>query len=188
MDEVDKAFQMVQRADFLPAAVRLYADEDRPLQIGYGQTNSQPSTVRQMLTWLDVQSGHKVLDVGSGSGWTTALLANIVGDNGKVFAVERIPQLLKMGADNCSRLGIKNVQFVQAGQHCGLPQYAPFDRILVSASARKLPDELINQLKISGKIVIPVLDEILEITKTSKTKFQTIIHPGFIFVPLKKLG
>jgi len=184
MDSVDKAFREIHRADFLPEASRKYADIDAPLPIGFDQTNSQPSTVRQMLEWLDVEQGHKVLDIGSGSGWTTALLATIVGPNGQVFAVEKIPELLNFGRNNCERLTIKNTNFFQSKKVYGLPEYAPFDRILVSVAAQEIPNELLSQLKIDGKMVLPVKNDILVITKISSTEYEIIKKPGFIFVPL----
>lgn len=184
MEKIEKAFHIINRSDFVPESTRDKAFIDIPLPIGYGQTISQPSTVKSMLYWLDLKVGEKVLDIGSGSGWTTALLSTIVGREGKVYAVELIPELLKFGKLNCKKVGIKNANFYLAGKNYGLPNFAPFDKILVSASANRLPIELIDQLKIGGKIVIPVLDDILEITKTSDKNFKTINHPGYIFVPL----
>jgi protein-L-isoaspartate(D-aspartate) O-methyltransferase len=186
MTAIDKAFKEVKRANFLPKSVRLMAGFDSPIGIGHGQTNSQPTTVRMMLEWLDVQSDQKVLDVGSGSGWTTALLAHIVGPDGKVYAVERVPELLEFGRQNCAKLGLSNVEFSLARKTFGLPEYAPYDRILVSASADKFPSEFVDQLKTGGKLVIPVQHSILEVIKLPKAKIQTIDHPGFVFVPLIK--
>ena len=157
---------------------------DSPLPIGHGQTNSQPSTVKKMLAWLDAKPGDMVLDVGSGSGWTTALLSYIVGSKGYVYAVEKVPELVTFGRKNNKKLGIKNVKFFEAGESYGLPEHAPFDRILVSASAENLPHELIEQLKPGGKLVIPVKNDILEITKKPNGDVMTLIHPGFVFVPL----
>lgn len=168
----------------MPEDLISQADFDIPLPIGHGQTISQPSTVKQMLSWLDVQKGQTVLDIGSGSGWTTALLAYLVGEKGKVFAVERIPELLVFGEDNCHKLGLKNTYFYPAGKELGLPRYGPYDRILVSAAAEKFPDELMEQLKIGGKMVVPVGNEILEITKISGKKRIVFLHAGFVFVPL----
>jgi len=183
-DSIDKAFREVKRSNFLPKSEKSLADLDTALYIGYGQTNSQPTTVRMMLEWLDAQPGDKVLDVGSGSGWSTALLANIVGPKGMVYAVERVPELVEFGRRNCQASGITNAKFYKAGDIIGLPEYAPFDRILVSADASELPDELMDQLKIGGKTVIPIHDIIYEVTKLSKTKNNIKKHPYFIFVPL----
>lgn len=181
---MNDALEIVNRAMFLPESVKKFSSADVPLNIGYGQTNSQPSTVRMMLEWLDVQRGHKVLDIGSGSGWTTALLARLVGPEGVVFAVEIVPELVNIGRQNCARTGIQNVQFFQAKKELGLAQYAPFDRILVSASARKFPKDLTKQLKQGGKLVIPVRNTIYEVTKQKSGLLAIVKHPGFVFVPL----
>ncbi len=181
---IEEAFKAVDRANFMPPEIQHLAEVDNAAPIGHGQTISQPYTVRAMLEWLDPRPGEKVLDVGSGSGWTTALLAKLVGPKGRVYAVERIPELLKFGRDNVQRLGIKNAEFHPAGDELGLPEAAPFDKILVSAAADELPDELVDQLKVGGKMVIPVHDDILEITKLPGGKLDTKIHPGFVFVPL----
>lgn len=184
MDAIERAFENVRRKDFVPYFLRHQAEIDMPLPIGHEQTISQPTTVRRMLYWLDTQPGDKVLDIGSGSGWTSALLLQLVGPTGKVYAVEKIPELLKFGQDNCEKLGIHNIQFFLAGQDYGLPEYSPYDRILVSASAKKLPEVLLDQLTVGGKLVIPVNNDILEITKTSDTDRTTQTHPGYVFVPL----
>lgn len=184
MRKIEKAFQAIHRTDFLPGEAKYSAQVDLPIAIGYGQTNSQPTTVRYMLEWLDPRKGEKILDVGSGSGWTTALLAYLVGPKGIVYAVEKIPELLKYGAENCGRIGVQNAHFFQAHTLPGLPQFAPYDRILVSASARTLPQELIDQLKVGGRMVIPIGDSIHIINKISPKIHENIEHPGFIFVPL----
>jgi protein-L-isoaspartate(D-aspartate) O-methyltransferase len=184
MDKVLLAFAKYDRQNFLPDGMRKLAHADWALPIGYDQTNSQPTTVKLMLNWLDVQPGDKVLDVGSGSGWTTALLSFIAGDKGHVYAVERVPQLVDFGRQNARRAGVKNASFRQAGQEIGLPQNAPYDRILVSAAAPKMPKELIDQLKPGGKLVIPVRDAVWEVIKDQKGSLKNSEHPGFAFVPL----
>jgi len=184
MDVIKRAFSAIDRKDFVPLSLRDQAHLDMPLPIGYGQTISQPSTVQSMLEWLGPEPGEKIMDIGSGSGWTTALLVNIVQPNGYIFAVERIPQLVQIGKNNCIAIGVKNASFFQAGKTYGLPEHAPFDRILVSAAANDLPFELLDQLKTGGKLVIPVHGDILEITKTAKQGMVTVKHHGYIFVPL----
>lgn len=184
MDRVEQAFKKVDRRLFLPADLQYDAELDIPLPIGHGQTNSQPYTVKMMLTWLDVRPGQRVLDVGSGSGWTTALLAELTGEKGSVYAVELIPELVEFGRDNCRKAGIVNVQFFEAGESFGLPKQAPFERILVSASAPEVPAELLQQLEPAGKLVLPVKSDILEITKPDDETIETTVHTGFSFVPL----
>lgn len=184
MNSVQEAFQQVKRANFLPVSVRPMAGLDQPLPIGHDQTNSQPTTVRRMLTWLDAATGQTVLDIGSGSGWTTALLAHIVGPSGKVYGVERVPELVRFGQHNCNKLHITNVKFYESEKRYGLSKHAPYDRILVSASASEFPNELLGQLKAGGKMVAPVQDTIYEVTKLSNDKTKVIDHPGYVFVPL----
>ena len=184
MDPIELAFAKVPRKNFVPEELKAHVGVDAPLPIGFGQTISQPTTVRMMLEWLEVEPGNKVLDVGSGSGWTSALLSHLVGPRGHVYAVELIPELVEFGRRNVASLGIKNVMFFHAGKKYGLPQHAPYDRILVSAAARELPKELIDQLKTDGKMVVPVKNDVLETTKHSKVDFEVQKHPGFVFVPL----
>lgn len=183
-DMIIAAMHKMDREHFVPDYLVHEAGFDVPLPIGYGQTISQPTTVQRMLYWLEVEPGDDVLDVGSGSGWTTALLSYITGSQGRVIAVEIVPELVEMGRKNCSTLGLRNVKFHKAGKEYGWPAQAPYDRILVSAAAEQLPTEILNQLKPGGKLVIPVQHDILEITKISENEFDTTAHQGFVFVPL----
>lgn len=178
------AFREVDRADFVSQENLTEAYEDRALPIGYGQTISQPTTVALMLEWLEPKLGQKILDVGSGSGWTTALLANIVGPQGKVIGTERIPELAKFGKDNLRRYCFNQANIVLAKNKLGLLEEAPFDRILVSAAANQLPQTLLRQLSIGGIAVIPVGNSIYKVTRRSSKSFSEEIHHGFIFVPL----
>lgn len=184
MATTDEAFRAIQRKDFLPDDLQDQAYIDAPIPIGFGQTNSQPSTVKMMLEWLDPQPGDKILDVGSGSGWTTALLSYLVGPKGQIYAVEKVPELVEFGRDNCRRIGVKNAKFYEAGNRFGLPKFAPYDRILVSASADKMPEDLIKQLNVGGTMVAPILNSIFIVNKAGLEDFETIEKPGFIFVPL----
>lgn len=186
-----EAFRNVDRADFLLPKDRSYADEDHPFPIGHGQTNSQPTTVAIMLELLESKKGDRVLDIGAGSCWTTALLAYIVGKEGEVFGVERIPELVKFGRENLKKYNYSNASIVdavlspQGDVELGLLRKAPFDKILVSASAREFPQSLLEQLKPGGAIVIPVQNSLFKVTKgsTDDEIFSEEI-PGFSFVPL----
>lgn len=186
MNKVTEAIKVIRRVDFLPPQSKTLAALDIPLSIGYGQTNSQPTTVRLMLEWLNLKPGLKVLDIGSGSGWSTALIAHLVEPAGTVYAVEKIPELIEFGRRNCHDIGLTNAEFFPTGNEIGLPQHAPFDRILISANAEKFPDKIMDQLKVNGKIVVPVNGIIYEVTKLPRGKNKTLEHPGFIFVPLVK--
>ncbi len=181
---IDQVFNKVPRRAFLPASMQQYSNIDAPISIGFGQTNSQPYTVKLMLKLLDVKPGHMVLDVGSGSGWTSALLAYLVGKKGRVIAVERIPQLVSFGKRNCQSLGIKNVSFHQASTKLGCASHAPYDRILVSATTKTMPHSLINQLSINGKMVLPIKNSIIVAQKGPGGKLSSKSYPGFLFVPL----
>lgn len=178
---VNEAFRRMPRDLFLPDEQKPSQGMDVPVRIGFGQTNSQPSTVRQMLEWLEVEPGDKVLDVGSGSGWTTALLSSLVGLDGTVVAVEKVPELF--GRTNCQNIGIENAEFHEALDTYGWPALAPYDRILVSAAAEDLPQELVSQLKQHGKMVIPVRSSILEIEKHA-SGLEINEHVGYVFVTL----
>lgn len=183
-DPIDEVFAAVPRQNFLPDNVAGSAALDAPLPIGFGQTNSQPSTVARMLEWLEVEPGHKILDVGSGSGWSSALLARLAGGRGTVHAVEVIPELLAFGQANCERLDIQNVRFHHAGKHFGWPPAAPYDRILVSAAAAEMPSELFEQLKPGGRMVVPVQSTIYIIDKDEAGNIEQREQPGFMFVSL----
>ena len=195
--EIIAAFQKFDRADFVQKEYLDEAYEDHPLPIGHGQTISQPSTVAFMLELLQPKAGEKILDVGSGSGWTTALLAQIVGPSGKVFGVELIPALADFGRKNLEKYNFSWAEIRSAGEKVGLAEEAPFDKILVSASGEEIPQELISQLKIGppaspekrggqgGRMVIPVQNSVWKIDKLTKSEVRKEEFPGFVFVPLK---
>lgn len=177
-----KAFEKVDRADFLSKTSYVYGNH--PMPIGHGQTNSQPLTVAIMLELLSPQQGDKILDVGSGSGWGTALLAHTVGEKGKVYGVEIIADLVKFGQQNLKKYKFNNASISKAGKKLGFSTEAPFDKILVSASASKLPEELVEQLKIGGRMVVPVRSSIWVVDKVNNDDTKVRKYYGFSFVPL----
>ncbi len=184
-DRVEAAFAALPRAGFLPPGERRHAHEDHPLPIGHGQTSSQPSTVARMLAMLDVPVGARVLDVGSGSGWTTALLAHLVGPTGSVLGVELEPDLAAWGAANVAATGQPWARVLLARPRVlGVPEEGPYDRILVSAEARTLPAALVDQLGPAGRMVAPVAAG-LEVVQRVADGVTITRHEGYRFVPLR---
>lgn len=174
----------VPRADFLPESARRRADVDAPLPIGHGQTNSQPSTVARMLELLDVRPGHRVLDVGCGSGWTTALLARLAGSDGEVHAVERIPELVATARRNTAPFGVPAERIGEAVPGVlGMPEEAPFDRILLSAMGERMPAALVEQLAEDGVLVGPWAGRMHRVVRT-RDGLESSEHGGYSFVPL----
>ena len=175
------------RERFLPASERRRASYDGPLDIGHGQTNSQPRTVRAMLELLDVQRGQRVLDVGSGSGWTTALLAELVGPTGSVLGLERVADLVVTGAENVQAAGMPwaRVRAAVPGV-LGAPDEGPFDRVLVSAMATRLPSELVEQLTPDGILVVPVGGRMVRVVRDDSAPDGLLLseHGHYRFVPL----
>lgn len=193
--EIIGAFRTVRRQDFIrPEEDGGQAEINAPLSIGFGQTISQPETVAFMLEKLQPKSGEIILDIGCGSGWTAALLAQVVGGRGKAYGLERIKELCDFALTNVSKYDfIRNgvVHIICSDGFYGLPEFSPFDKILVSAAAEVIPDELTKQLKIGGRLVMPVgrkfeSQSIIVMDKIADGKFKTREHPGFIFVPLVK--
>lgn len=185
-DSIIDAFSKIPRTEFVSEDLIGQADADIPLPIGFGQTISQPATVAFMFELLDPAKGQRILDVGSGSGWTTALLAQIVGETGHVIAMEKLDKLCEFGKNN-----VKKFNFLQKGIvefHCksaekGCMEKAPFDRILVSASVEEIPSVFKEQLAIGGKMVIPVNNQIWFVEKKANDDFYIEKFPGFSFVP-----
>lgn len=183
-DAVAAAMRAVPRADFLPAGMRPQAGVNAPLRIGFGQTNSQPSTVAFMLRLLDVPVGGLVLDVGAGSGWTTALLSWLVGPEGRVIGVERHLGLVESASRAVAghAVGRAEVRLATPGV-LGVPEEAPFDRILVSAEATRIPASLVSQLADSGAMVLPVGPSMVHLTRRGD-QLTTRRLGQFRFVPL----
>jgi protein-L-isoaspartate(D-aspartate) O-methyltransferase len=188
--EIIEAFKKIKREDFVLPSKKEEAKANYPLEIGFGQTISQPLTVAFMIELCQPKKGDRVLDIGSGSGWTTALFAEIVGPEGKVYGIERIAELKEFGENN-----VKKYNFVSSGQAIfvcgdgskGLPEYAPYDIIHVGAAAAKIPQILLEQLVVGGRLVIPEgieTQDIVLIKKISPNQYEEQRFPGFVFVPL----
>jgi protein-L-isoaspartate(D-aspartate) O-methyltransferase len=177
------AFRKVKRADFLPKEMGNLVELDEALPIGHNQTISQPLTVAFMLELLQPEPGDKILDIGSGSGWTSALLAEIVGKEGKVIALEIIPKLKEFSENNAAKYQ-GNIDFICANGFKGYSKEAPYDKILASASLQEeLPKFWKEQLKIQGIIVTPIKNSIWMFKKINDQEFEKTEYPGFAFVP-----
>lgn len=180
------AFLKIDRADFVPEDLKDQAYGDYPLPIGLGQTISQPTVVAFMLELLASKKGDKIMDVGAGSGWQTALLAEVVGKKGKVYAIEVIPELCQQAQKNLAKYNFENIEFLCQNARRGLPRGAPFDGIIAGASGEDIPPAWKKQLKVGGRIVAPVGTSVFLYLKKSSKKFERKEYHGFFFVPLVK--
>lgn len=196
---VKDAFTRIKREDFVSEEMKVHAYENYPLPIGFSQTVSQPLTVAFLLELLALQYGEKVLEIGCGSGWQTALMAAIVGraekktkDNtlheGKIIAVERIEELTHLATRNLEKYKFISdgiVEVIYADGVLGYEQESPFDAIVCSASVSHIPGSWKEQVKIGGRIIAPVGESIVVLEKTSTDVFQKKQYFGFSFVPLQ---
>ena len=184
--DIIDAFLNIPRYKFVPEEYKEQSYNDRPLPIGFSQTISQPFVVAYMLQLLNLNSTHKVLEVGTGSGYQTALLCDM---GCRVFSVELIEELSKRAEEVINSLGFKNVTFVIGDGHYGYKEGSHYDRIVVSAASETVPDSLIEQLNDQGgKLVLPVGNEIQRInliTKNGKEVKKKILD-AVKFVPLIK--
>lgn len=182
------AFRKIKRVDFLPKDIKDLSELNEALPIGYGQTISQPLVVAFMLELLEPKEGEKILDIGSGSGWTSALLGEIVGKEGKVIALEIVSELKEFGEKNVAKYNFIErgiVKFFCCDGSKGYEKESPFDKILCSAAVQKeLPLAWKEQLKIGGRIVTPISSSIWLFIKRTATEFEEFEYPGFVFVPL----
>ena len=193
-----EAFEKIDRADFVLLESRKNVYIDVPLPIGEGQTISQPYTVAFMIELLQPKSGDKIFEIGFGSGWQTVILAHIVSQEsqisnlksqnlGRIYAVERIKELFEFGAKNISTYNfIKKgiIKTILGDATTGLEKYAPFDGIIAAASGNKVPEAWLKELKIGGRLVMPIKESIWLYIKKSAKEFEKQKFPGFVFVPL----
>ena len=183
-ERVLSAIGKVPREEFVAAELREHAYEDRPLTIGCCQTISQPYIVASMLQAAELRADERVLELGTGSGYQTVLLAEIAAT---VLSIERHPELANVARERLSRLGYTNVEIVVGDGTLGYAPQAPYDVILVSAAAPQVPQSLVAQLAIGGRMVLPVgsrdLQELVLIRK-DETGVRQVRLDGCAFVPL----
>ncbi|MFC1662860.1 protein-L-isoaspartate O-methyltransferase [Patescibacteria group bacterium] len=207
-DSIIAAFHKIDRSDFVLPEDRHQADIDAPLSIGHEATISQPTTVAIMIELLQPQAGDKVLDIGSGSGWSAALLSVCVGQQGQVFGLERIEELVTLAQANIRKIKLKNIKLIHGDGYQGLPALAPFNNIHVAAAVKEIPSKLIDQLADNGRMVLPVGHNIDNDIRSHRRKLNILLGdeslqdvvllkkrsgklieeriPGFQFVPLVK--
>ncbi|MDH5621406.1 MAG: protein-L-isoaspartate(D-aspartate) O-methyltransferase [Gammaproteobacteria bacterium] len=180
------AMRKVPREEFIPPHMREFAYEDTPLPIAARQTISQPYIVAYMTEGLALQGGEKVLEIGTGSGYAAAVLAEIAG---KVYTIERIEELATEAASTLARLGYNNVEVINADGTVGFPEQAPFDAIVVAAGGPEVPESLKKQLRIGGRLIIPIgryrdVQELVRVTRLSATEYRQEDLADVRFVPL----
>lgn len=186
--EIIRAFQVVPREKFVLPRYLSHAYEDIPLPIGYGQTISAPSMIAIMLETLDLKKGQNVLEIGAGSGYNAALLAEIVGEKGRVVTIERIPELAAFGRKNLMDAGYARVKVIVGDGTLGYDTGAPWDRILVTACSPAIPPPLVEQLKVGGKLGLPVgqysLYQTWTVAEKTENEIKRVEYGGCSFVPL----
>lgn len=186
---VKEAFSRVDRKDFVPRDFLSRAYDDIALPIGAGQTISQPYTVAFMLEHLAVKQGEHVMDVGHGSAWQSVLLAEMVGEKGRVFAIELVPELCELGRRNAEKYPElqKRITFYCQNAAPGLPKEAErvggFDAIIAAAEVPQVPEAWGKQLKVGGRLLYPKGNSIFKEIKKADGVFSKEEFHGFVFVP-----
>lgn len=185
---VESAMRSVPREQFLPEGIRQDAYVDSPLPIGEGQTISAPHMVAIMVEKLDLVPGNKVFEIGAGSGYHAAVVAEMVRPDGHVFTMERIASLARFAEQNLTAAGYGDIVSVSVGDGSkGLPEEAPFDRIFVACGAPDVPAPLLDQLADGGKMLVPVGGRMYQdLIKVEKRDGKVLkeSHGGCVFVPL----
>lgn len=183
-EKVLAAFRKVERHEFVPPDLQDSAYQDHPLPIGEGQTISQPYMVALMTQCLNLKGNEKILEIGTGSGYQAAILAGLAKE---VYSVERIESLAKRAKATLKKLGYGNVQIKVADGTLGWKEHAPYDGIIVTAAAPKIPNTYIEQFNVGGRLVIPVggmFSQILTIVEKKPDGVLTSEICGCVFVPL----
>jgi protein-L-isoaspartate(D-aspartate) O-methyltransferase len=181
------AMKKVPRHLFVPSVQTANAYVDHPLPIGYAQTISAPHMVAMMCDLLDLQEGFKVLEIGAGSGYNAAVMAEVIGSKGDIYSIERLEKLAVFAQENLKKAGYSNVEIINGDGSLGLPEHAPYDRICVTASAPCTPLPLVEQLKPGGMMVLPegkTYQRLYLIKKDMDGNITKEDRGGVIFVPL----
>ncbi|MFH0936136.1 MAG: protein-L-isoaspartate(D-aspartate) O-methyltransferase [Candidatus Woesearchaeota archaeon] len=186
-DKIIKAFKKIKRENFIPKSLINEAYEDRPLSIGYNATISQPTTIIIMLQALELKKGDRILEIGTGSGYNAALIAELVKP-GIVYSLEIIKELAKFAENNLKKANIKNIKIFNKDGSKGLKEYQPYNKIVFTAACKEIPYNLLDQLKENGISLAPVGLYQQKMLKLIKNKEGVEIQSlgDFLFVPLKQ--
>lgn len=186
LQELETYFHSLDRSFFLDDDMKKFAGLDRPLPIGFGQTISQPTLVLEMTRLLEPEKDSKVLEIGTGSGFQTAILAKM---SAEVFTVERIDELMEKAKERLETLNFSNIRYKLGDGSSGWQEHAPYDRIMVTAAAGAMPVELLDQLALGGRMIIPVgtpdFQELKLVTKTGAGEINVKTVELVRFVELK---
>lgn len=186
-EKVLRSMLKIPRHLFVPKELMDQSYGNYPLGLGKEQTISQPYTVAFMLENLELEKGDKVFEIGTASGWNACLIAEIIKP-GFIYTTEIIPELVKFAENNLKKLNIKNVKVIHHDGSKGLKEYAPFDKIIITAASGKVPDILFTQLKYNGILIAPVghqyLQNLMKYRKNKKIESENL--GDFVFVPLKE--
>lgn len=184
--EIEDAIRKTPREFFVPKQHKEEAYEDKPIETKNMQTISQPSVVARMTEWLDVKPKMKVLEIGAGSGWQSAIIAKLVYPE-TTYAVEKHADLVEFARNNLRNANVDNVQVIHGDGIIGFPKKAPFDRIIITAACEKIPDSLIDQLSEGGILLAPIgknTQKLVMFQKTKQGMVEKKIEDGYVFVPL----
>lgn len=184
--KVESALQNIPRHEFVPESELEYAYDNEPLPIMKNQTISQPGVVTRMTEWLDVKNGQNILEIGTGSGWQSAILSYLVG-SGTIYSIERHPEVAKFAQENLKKLKIDNVHVILGDGTLGYSQASPYDRIIITAACTEIPLPLLDQLSENGLIIAPVggsSQSLVLLQKTPKGIVEIKNQSKYVFVPL----